>query len=81
MTIAFQTSIDDIVAVLDAYAHRVVDDKNRPHQNLAETLITQIDTARVEKAALNAGTDLDVQSQAAFDEIKDILVELGVLDF
>ena len=36
---------------------------------------------RVEKSALASGTNLDEQVSGAYGEIKDILVELGVLEF
>ncbi len=78
---AFGISEEDIESVLRAYSQRVVDTKGRSFEAMAEELIDEIDHARVEKAALRSEGDLEDQIKAAFDEIKAILVELGVLEF
>ena len=44
-------------------------------------MVDEIDHDRVEEVALNSGCDLDEQTTGANDEIKNILVELGVLEF
>lgn len=78
---AYQVSDEDIENVLQNYSLRVTDTQGKSFETMAAELINQIDAARVEKAALRAGIDLDEQTQAANDEIKTILVELGILEF
>jgi hypothetical protein len=79
--IAFAISEEDVENVLRAYSLRVKDAQGKSFETMAEELIDEIDHARVEKAALRSEGDLEDQIKAAFDEIKKILVELGVLDF
>jgi len=78
---AFQITEDDIENVLQDYSLRVTDTQGKSFETMATELIGEIDHARVEKAALDSGCDLDVQTTAAYDEIKKILVEIGVLEF
>lgn len=78
---AFQITEDDIENVLHAYSLRVTNTHGKSFETMASELISEIDHGRVEKAALNSGTELDVQTNGAYEEIKDILVEIGVLEF
>jgi hypothetical protein len=78
---AFQVTEEDIENVLRNYSLRVMDTQGQSFETMAAELINEIDCGRVEKAALASGGDLDVQTQGAYDEIKNILVEIGVLDF
>lgn len=78
---AFQVTEEDIEKVLLAYSLRVADTQGKSFETMAAELLGEIDCARVEKAALMSGTDLDDQTQGAFDEIHKILVEIGVLEF
>jgi hypothetical protein len=78
---AYQVSDEDIENVMQSYSLRVTDTQGKSFETMAAELINTIDCTRVEKAALRAGNDLDDQTQAANEEIKKILVELGVLDF
>ena len=78
---AFGVSEDDVEAVLQEYWMRVIDTRGKSFETMAEELIDEIDQDRVEKAALRAGCDLDDQAKAAFDEIKAILFEQGILEF
>lgn len=78
---AFQITEIDIENVLRNYSLRVADTQGKSFETMAAELIDEIDCERVEKAALKAGCDLDEQTQGAHDEIKKILVELGILEF
>lgn len=78
---AFQITEDDIESVLHDYSLRVTDTQGKSFATMAAELIGEIDHARVEKAALDSGCDLDEQTAGADKEIKKILVELGVLEF
>lgn len=78
---AFQVTEDDIENVLQDYALRVSDTQGKSFETMAAELLGEIDCERVEKAALKAGTELDEQTSAAYQEIKTILTEIGVLEF
>jgi hypothetical protein len=78
---AFAISEVDIENVLHSYSMRVTDTQGKSFQKMAGELIDEIDHARIEKAALNSGCGLDAQTNAAYEEIKQWLVELGVLEF
>ena len=78
---AFQITNEDIENVLRNYSLRVTDTQGKSFETMAAELIGEIDCERIEKAALMSGSDLDEQTQGAYDEIKKILVELGILEF
>jgi isochorismate synthase EntC len=80
-SLAWQVTLDDIENVLESHALRVENPRGQTFAQMAEDLISEIDEGRVEKAALAAGSDMDEQTQAALDEIKKILVEMGVIEF
>lgn len=79
--LAYQVTEEDIENVLRAHSLRVADTKGLSFEQMSEELINKIDHERIEKAALKGGCELDEQTQAAFNEIKQNLVELGVLEF
>jgi len=79
--IAFGVSEEDVENVLRAYSLRVTDTQGKSFETMATELIDEIDHARVDQAAQRAGCDPEDQVRAAFDEIKTILVEMGVLEF
>ena len=78
---AFQITPEDIEQVLRDYSLHVINAKGQSFAALAEELNDEIDAERIERAALKAGIDLDEQTSGALEEIKQILVELGVLEF
>lgn len=78
---AYEVTEEDILHVLQEFSLRVTDTKGKSFRAMAEELIEEVDHDRVQKAALAAGNRIDAQTQGAFDEIKDILVELGAIDF
>ena len=78
---AFGISEDDIENVLCDYSLRVTNTQGKSFKTMASELIGEIDHARVEKTALKGGCDMDAQTAAAHEEIKQCLVELGVLEF
>lgn len=78
---AYQVTEEDIQNVLEDYSLRVADTKGKSFETMSAELIGEIDHARIEKAALNSGCDLAEQTRGANAEIKDMLVELGVLEF
>lgn len=78
---AFEITADDIETVLQSYALRVVNPRGKSFTEIAEELIGEIDLERIEKAALRDSCDLDEQTGAAHEEIKDALCEMGVLEF
>lgn len=77
----FGVTADLIEAVLRDYSLRVTDTQGRSFQEMSEEQILWIDCKRVERAALRSGDARDEQTQGALEEIKDILVEHGVLEF
>jgi hypothetical protein len=80
-TTAFQITEDDIENVLRSYSLRVSNTQGKSFSEMAAELIDEIDHDRVEMSALNSSTELEQQTQGAYEEIKNILVEIGVLEF
>ncbi|ELQ8317505.1 hypothetical protein R2571_006404 [Pseudomonas aeruginosa] len=78
---AFQISTEDVENVLRSYSLRVTDTKGQSFERMAEELIDELDHERIEREALAASTELDEQTTAAYEAIKNNLVELGVLEF
>ena len=74
-------SASQIQAVLEAYSLRVADTKGRSFAEMAEDLIDEIDLARIERAAMDAGQDPQNRARAVSEAIKTSLVEIGVLEF
>lgn len=79
MTTAFGISSDDIEDVLRNHSLHVASTDGRSFEDMAIELLADIDEARIERAALKAGCDMDEQTRAAHEEIHTILVEQGVL--
>lgn len=78
---AFQITSDDVENVLRDYSLRVTNTNGQSFEHMAEELIDELDHERIERAALAASTDFDEQTTAAYEAIKNNLVELGVLEF
>lgn len=78
---AFEITPDDVESVLHSYTPRMINTRGMPIAELAADLFDEIDAERVQKSALNTSTDLAEQVTGAYAEIKDILVEIGVLEF
>lgn len=71
----------EIEHVLIDHSLRVSDTEGKSFETMACELISEIDHERVINAALAAGSDFAERSTAAQAEIKNILVELGVIEF
>lgn len=79
--LAFEISEDDVANVLRQNAVQVADAGGRSFDQLAEKIFDDWDGGdirRIEAAALS-GDDLDEQTDAAYAEIRVILVEQGIL--
>lgn len=72
---------NDIERVLSDYALRVTDAKGRSFRHMAEELFLEIDLNRVAVDAAAAGNDPSAKRQATHNTIREILVEMGVLEF
>lgn len=77
---AFEITVDDVESVLHSYTKRIINARGLSIDALAADVFGEVDGGRVEKAALKASTDFDIQVSAAYEEIKVILVEVGVLE-
>ena len=78
---AFAITADDVESVLHSHTNRIINAQGLSIDALASDVFDEVDKGRVEKSALASGTNLDEQVSGAYGEIKDILVELGVLEF
>lgn len=79
--LAFELSEDDVANVLQQNAAQVANSGGRTFAQLAEEIFDNWDAGdigRIEAAALT-GDDLDDQTDAAYAEIRVILVEQGIL--
>lgn len=76
---AFAITTDDVESVLHTHTKRIINARGLSINALAADLFAEVDAGRVEKAALDTSTDFDQKVSGAYAEIKDILVELGVL--
>lgn len=76
----FEFTHNDVESVLHSYTHRIINARGLSIDSLATELFGELDASRVENAAL-ASTEFDEQVNGAYEEIKDILVEVGVLEF
>jgi hypothetical protein len=83
MGIAFEITTADIENVLSQNATQVANTEGNTFEAMAESI--HDDWAgggafdRIEIAALDGGTEMDKQTDAAYAEIRAILVEQGVL--
>lgn len=80
MGTAFGLSEDDIVIVLRNHSTRVTNSNGQSFEAMAEDLFADLDHDAVEGAALDAGCELDVQTDAAHAEILRQLQEQGVIE-
>lgn len=78
---AFEITPDDVESVLHSHTNRIINARGLSIDALAAEVFIDVDTARVEKAAQSNLNNFDEQVSGAYGEIKDILVELGVLEF
>lgn len=69
MGMAFGISVDDVSAVLAKMGRETSD------ESLLESLLGQLDTYKIEKAALY-GNDIDEQTTYAYQEIETQLKEI-----
>ncbi len=79
MACAFEVTPGDIENVLRNNKEILRTTNGMPLDAFAELLMDEIDHDRIERAALDSGDDLDVQTEGAYSEIKEILIEDGVL--
>lgn len=77
--LGFEVSADDVEAVLKAQLGRLINPQGMAPSEMAVMLLPQLDTSRIEKAALKHATDLDEQTVGAHEEVARQLTELGVL--
>jgi len=78
---AFGIGAEDIRNVLADNKHKLLNRNSNLSAN-AEDIFDNMDDAtldRIAKAALNSGTEMDEQTEGAYDEIKKVLIEQGVL--
>lgn len=83
MYTAFEVTEDDIENVLRRHAVKVANTQGKSFALMANELyadLADVDFGRIERAALNAGVELSVQTEGAYAEIRDLLVDRGVLD-
>lgn len=76
---AFGISQDDVEQVLRDNAPRLANPAGKSLEALAAEIFDDIDAAAVERAALDGGTEMDEQTDAAHEEIARQLEEAGVL--
>ncbi|KVP39965.1 hypothetical protein [Burkholderia ubonensis] len=82
LSTAFGITEEDIANVLRQNAVHVANSNGMSFAAMSEQLYndwTNVELARVAKAALNGGVEMDQQTTAAHGEIRAILVEQGVL--
>ena len=79
---AFEVTSEDVLNVLEANAVNVANTEGKPFDVMAEEIFagfTGSETDRIARAALDSGVDLDAQTSGAYDEIRGILIEEGIL--
>lgn len=80
---AFEVSEDDIETVLSQNAAQVANTSGRSFEQMAVEIhdgwLGGGELDRIAGAALDGGTEMDEQTDAAHAEIRSILVEQGVL--
>lgn len=82
MSYGFEVSDEDVWTVLEANALQVANSNGLSFSALAEVVhagLTEAERAAVEKAALNGGMDLESQTEAAHEKLREVLVLNGVL--
>ena len=79
---AFEVTAEDVLNVLEANTVQVIDSKGKPFDVMAEEIFgdwSALETDRIARAALDSGVDLDIQTTGAYDKIRTILAEQGIL--
>ena len=82
LSMAFGITEEDITTVLRQNAVQVANSNGVPFDIMGEQIFndwTDLEFDRVAKAALDGGVEMDDQVEAAYAEIRDILVEQGIL--
>ncbi len=78
---AFQITEEDVESVLHDYSLRISNSRGASFAAMAAELLPDLDHARIERAALEGGCDLDAQTRSALGAIHQQLVEAGVIEF
>lgn len=76
---AFGISEDDVHNVLQNHHDRLTAATGADLESLARDLFNDLDHGAVERAALRGGTELDQQTEAAYEEVETQLIEFEVL--
>lgn len=79
MGFAFEITTDDIENVLRQNVAKVANSHGQTFEQIAETLHDQLDLDEAESAALDAGGDMDNQTEAAYANLRRQLVSNGTL--
>lgn len=79
MGLAFEITPEDIENVLSENALKVANSHGKTFEQMADDLHGQLNLDAAEKAALKADCDLEAQTAAAYDNLRDQLVVLGIL--
>lgn len=82
LSMAFGITEEDIATVLRQNAAQVANSNGVPFDIMGEQIFndwTDLEFDRVAKAALDGGVEMDDQVEAAYAEIRDILIEQGIL--
>jgi len=80
---AFEVTVDDVAAVLRINAAHVANARGVSFQGLAEAIYDEWSGERLDSisaSALEAGCELEGQTDAAHAEIRKILVQDGILE-
>lgn len=83
MSMAFGITEEDLTYVLRQNAMHVANSKGVSFDAMGEQIFndwSDTEFGRIEKAALDGGVEMDDQTEAAYGEIRAILVEQGVLE-
>lgn len=78
---AFEITPQDVENVLRANCAKISDARGRNLATMAEDIFDNwaAELSQIEAVALNGGTELEDQTDAAYAEIHRILVEQGIL--
>lgn len=79
MNYGFQLTELDVECVLRRQHARVINAHGESVDALARRLLDEVDAGQVERAALKYSTELEAQTEAAYEELERELVAKGVL--
>lgn len=83
MSYGFEITAEDVFNVLHANKDQLINPHKMALTTLAEASFEEMvvlnQTQLIESAALDSATELDAQTEAAYVEIRKILVEQGLL--